>query len=294
MDLANILNIPEIPVDFDLVKMEKPRVFEAGSNFEFLMGPGHTVYALFCQLKGTLTADELTNLQLWFQRKNRRELGSGSTVDKENQYFGSPASSTNDFLQIWLCRNPAGSARFGETFNLTAIGMDPNAENPITSLQLKGAVAGSAESTVDMEVWALVGPATPTVAYFSTEVESFTYDANGSERLSRLFDDRNVAVESISLELSGVAIDDLNFEANGKDVFDEIPLDLYKEIVGTSRRRTYQSNLWMIEKGAVPFGYTKEPWIIGPDSKAKLDMTLSGISGSGTVTVRKKIIEAWG
>lgn len=258
----------------------------ASSQPRFFMGPGYTVLRSHLVPSASVTLADIEAIQLRLNGTAYRDLGSATNLDKHNQFDGIPAFSANGVLTIDHTRT--GLRRFVET-HISGIGMDPKAENPIDSLEIVLTIGSGIAASQTCTVYHEVTNAAGTTMVIKETSRVFTYTGNGEQIIDDLVKSNQESIASIALFEGSLSVDELEVRNARKTVFHRTD-DLNTHIINSAPFKTVQSGLFVFDKGERGFG--KEPLVTRRDD-LELILQVSGISGSGTVTVQKRELVRW-
>lgn len=271
------MNIPFI----ETIINEAPASVVAGETAVIRIRPGYTRLRDHIILGGSLTLAHLESIQVWINGQIQRELGSADDLDKRNQYYGMPAHSVNSILTVSHIRE--GLRRFVET-HATGVGMGtgPNVKNPIHTMEIRikiasGAPAGSISS------YGEVSQPTPPGLLLKETLDTKEYTTNGEKTISDLITGPE-EIDAIFIEEDGATVDSLRVFNQGRTIHERTAA-LNKHIIDSGQFRVNQSGLYILDKSERGFG--KEPLLVSPVSRFELKPTLSGISGTGKIHIRK-------
>jgi hypothetical protein len=257
---------------------EAPRSVASNSDAIISIRPGYTRLREHLILTGLVLAD-ITAISIWKNGQIFRQLGSATQLDKINQYNGLPSFASSGVLTISHCRE--GLRRFVET-HATGVGMATGTENAINSLEIKLTI-GTVGGTPSIESYGEVTAPTQAGIILGESIRTMTYAANGEIVIDDLITQPE-QLDAIFLEETGLVVDRLEVFNNERSIFNR-PKVLNDCIINQGGFKLPQANLFAYDKSERGFG--KEPLLVTPNSRFRLVMNISGITGTGTLKVRK-------
>jgi len=268
--------IPQIST----IENEAPRSVTPGQTAIISIRPGYTRLREHIVLGGGLTLADITDISIWKNGQILRQLGSATDLDKRNQYNGIPSHASSSVLTISHCRE--GLRRFVETY-ATGVGMATGVKDAINNLEIKFDIDGGANAASTIVSSAEVtSPRGPGIILKET-IEEFEYVSNGEKVINSIVHE-DEQIDSIFLEEDGLAVDSLEVMNFKQQIFKRTA-SMNNHIINSGGFKLPQSNLFTFDKSERGFG--KEPLIVTPNSRFELRPTISGVSGSGTLKVRK-------
>jgi hypothetical protein len=276
------ISIPEMKT----LRFQGPRSIAASSDASILFGAGYTHHRTHLVLGGGLLLAHITAVNVYLNGRLFRQLGSATNLDRRNKYYGMTAFSANNVLTISHIRE--GLRRFVESHS-TAIGMATGVANPVDSMEIRLTLSASAPAPSTIDVYGEVSAPKETVFVLQDKEDLFEYTTNGDKLMNQIFQ-RDEVLDCLFFELTGCAVDEIQLTYADKLIQQRIAA-LQSHIQASTVYRTAQADLWTFDKSERGFG--KEPIVYGPSGRFEAKLTLSGISGSASVKLRKSTIENW-
>jgi len=267
---------------------EKSILLTPGAVNVLQVSPGKTRLRDHLVLSG-VTLAEITQIELVLNGEVVRNLGSAVEADVIQQYNGLPAYSTNSVLTISHVRE--GLRRFAESM-MTGIGMatkTTNGQRPITSMEYRFTVAGTASATDSIALYSQsTAPTNPGVLLYEN-VETHLLTTNGEQQIRDLVKGPE-EIDSIFLYENTLSVDSMIVQVANREIFNRTE-GVNKQVVDCSGFKTYQTEFFPFDKSEN--GWGKEPLIVTPQDELVLKPTVSSTSGSTSVKVFKRHLKAW-
>lgn len=267
---------------------EKSISLSPGNVNVLQISPGKTRLRDHLVLTG-VTLAEITQIELVLNGEVVRNLGSATELDVINQYNGLPAYSTNSVLTISHLRE--GLRRFSESM-ITAIGMatvTSNGQRPITSMEYRFTIAGTASATDAIAVYSQTTAPTNPGVILRENVENHIISADGEAQIRDLVKGPE-EIDQILLYENGLSVDSCIIQVANREIFNRTDA-VNKQIVDASGFKAYQTAFFPFDKSEN--GWGKEPLIVTPTDELVVKPTVSSASGTDSVKVFKRHLAEW-